>query len=167
VPPLTPRRIQTTSLPTSVRGYDRAATDRLLQTVADDYETIWLERKELREQVERLEAEIAQLHERERLVGEVLVTAERAASETRATAEREAEELVGGARAERDQLEAIIAHLRGLVERVQSELATFLNDALQQLGAAERDEAQERRAAAERARSLADDLATIRPSASE
>jgi cell division septum initiation protein DivIVA len=166
VPPLTPRRIQATGLPGAVRGYDRAATDRLLQKVADDYEALWLERKELRERVERLEAEIAQLNERERHVAEALLAAERTANAVRTDAQRDAEALVADARAERMHLEAAISHLRGLVERVQSDLSAFLTDTLEQLrsrGAA--DAAQT--GSGEGAPSLVDDLATVRRTAAE
>jgi len=154
-----PRRIQTTDLPAAVRGYDRAATDRLLQEVATDYEEIWLERKALREQVEQLEAEIAALREQERHVAEALLSAERTAQDIRTTAEREAEALVANARSEREHLETVIGDLRNLVERVRSDIANFLAGTLDQLGVAGAGDGI-------RERSLVDELVT-RPRAVE
>jgi cell division initiation protein len=167
VPPLIPRRIQTTALPGAIRGYDRGATDRLLQQVAESYEELWLERNALREQVEGLEAEIAKLNERERHVAEALLAAERTAEEVRTSAQRDAEALVTEARAERLHLEAVVSHLSGLVEKVHSELSAFLTDTLEQLRS---------RGFADRAQqagdgrgepALVDDLSTMRQTAAE
>lgn len=160
--PLTPRRIQTSDLPVALRGYDRTATDRLLRQVAENYEEIWLERKGLLEQVERLESEIAQLNERERHVGEALLAAERAANEIRTKSQRDAEALVAEARAERVHLEAVIINLRGLVERVQSDLSAFLTDTLEQLRSRGLSDKLQDAGGGEGEPSLVDDLATIR-----
>jgi cell division septum initiation protein DivIVA len=166
VPHLTPRRIQTADLPGAVRGYDRGATDRLLQQVAKDYEQLWVERKELHEHVERLEAEIAELREQERHVGEALLAAERAAQAIRTTAEREAEALVAKARSERVQLETVISDLRALVEKVRSDISSFLTGTLEQLHTGRAD-GNVPEGTTRTERGLIDDLTTGRPGAVE
>jgi cell division septum initiation protein DivIVA len=164
--PLTPRRLETADLPHAVRGYDRQATDRLLEEVAASYEEIWLERKSLREQVAKLESELEQLSDRERVVSEALLTAQRAADEIRTEARREAETLVEEARAERERLEALIAGMRGLVETAWSDLSTALEDTLETLTPESIQPSAEERAAPDEG-SLIHDLTQRRSTARE
>jgi cell division septum initiation protein DivIVA len=126
--PPTPRRIETANLPTALRGYDRRATDRLLEEVASYYEELWLERKELREHVAKLQSQLEERAEQERVLTQTLATAHRAADDLRADARRDAEMMLRDARAERERLEAAIVRMRELVERAQSDLGALLQD---------------------------------------
>lgn len=164
--PVTPRRINAQGLPLALRGYERAATDKLLSEVSSDYEQIWKERKTLGEQVRELEAELGSLRERERLVSEALISAQREADATRQSAREEAativaegrltaEALVSEAGRERDGLEALVERLRGLADRTRVDLAAFLSGTLERLHA----ESDPPGDGPDPARSLVDDLA--------
>jgi cell division initiation protein len=83
-----------------VRGYDREAVDRLLAEVADSFETVWRERADLADRVERLEDDLVRYRELDGLLRTTLVTAERAAHEVRDQAAREADVILSEARHE-------------------------------------------------------------------
>jgi cell division initiation protein len=128
-----------------MRGYDRAATDELLKEISASYEEIWLERKGLRQQVEQLASEIEELRERERLIGEAVLTAERTADEIRMAARREAETILEEAKAnaeemlrlaeqERKQVESAVSRARAAIDRIRSDFSALLADALDRLG---------------------------------
>lgn len=110
-----------------VRGYDRGTVDRLLTEIADSFETVWRERADLSDKVERMEEEIVRYRELDSLLRTTLVTAERAAHEVKDHAKREAETMLGEARAEaraivreaaseRDALLAEARRIRALLE---------------------------------------------------
>jgi cell division initiation protein len=148
VSPPTPRRIQTAHLPRAIRGYDREATDELLREVSAYYEELWLERRALRQQVEQFASEIEELRDRERLVGEAVLTAERAANEIRSAAQLDAEAILQEAKAnaeglvrlaeqERKQVESAVSRARAVIDKIRSDFSVLLADALERLGAEE------------------------------
>ena len=98
-------------------------TDDLLVRIAESFEDVWRERADLRDEVERLEGELARFQELEVLLRNTLVSAERAADELRAQAHREADvileearlkarEIGGGAESERERVRADIRRLK-------------------------------------------------------
>lgn len=117
--PIKPEEIDPTQLKVSFRGYNRKATDNLLERIALDYrqavrtsegsarESAWLKSRiaELEEQAGTAEAEVTRLRgivhdhaERQALVEAMLLTAQRTAQEIEETAHREANEIVQAAR---------------------------------------------------------------------
>ena len=96
----TPVEIRHVRVRRGLRGYDRAAVDRLLDEIADSFETVWRERADLADRIERLEEDLGRYRELDTLLRTTLVTAERAAHEVRDQASREAEVIVTEARAE-------------------------------------------------------------------
>jgi len=89
--PYTPVELRHVHVGRGLLGYKRAAVEELLMEVADSFETVWRERGELADHAERIERELKELRERERLLTQTLVAAERAANEVREQAKREAE----------------------------------------------------------------------------
>ena len=130
---LTPVEIRHVGLGRGFLGYRRAATDRLLDEIAESFEDVWRDRADLAERVEQLESDLVRYRELETLLRTTLVSAERAAGELKAQAKREADLIVSEAeaegrgitrraRAERDQLARDAQRVRALLS---SALATL------------------------------------------
>jgi len=99
--PLTPVEIRHVELRRSfLRGYRRAAVDRLLTEIADSFEEVWRERADLSDRLDELEGEIAKHRELEALLRSTLVSAERAAQDMKEQARRESDLIVQEAHAE-------------------------------------------------------------------
>jgi cell division initiation protein len=129
--PLTPVEVRHfDGLRRGLFGYKRGPVHRLMDDVADSFETVWRERAELIERLEVLEGELARHAELEGLLRATLVSAERASQETREQARREAEVIVSEANAEARRVlrEAISEkeRLLGEVRRVRALLRSAL-----------------------------------------
>ena len=141
---LTPVEIRHVKLGRRLGGYDRPATDALLLRIAESFEDVWRERADLRDEIERLEGELARFRELEVLLRNTLVSAERSADELRAQAHREADvildearvkarELGGGAENERERVRADIRRLKTVETQMRAEYRAFLVTALDRL----------------------------------
>jgi cell division initiation protein len=141
---LTPVEIRHVTIRRRLRGYDRPATDALLTRIAESFEDVWRERADLRDELERLEGELARFRELEVLLRNTLVSAERSADELRAQAHREADvildearikarELGGGAESERERVRADIRRLKTVEAQMRAEYRAFLVTALDRL----------------------------------
>ena len=141
---LTPVEIRHVKLGRRLGGYDRRATDALLVRIAESFEDVWRERADLRDEIERLEGELARFRELEVLLRNTLVSAERSADELRAQAHREADvildearvrarEIAGGAESERERVRADIRRLKNVEAQMRAEYRAFLATALDRL----------------------------------
>lgn len=141
---LTPVEIRHVKLGRRLGGYDRPATDALLVKIAESFEDVWRERADLRDEIERLEGELARFRELEVLLRNTLVSAERSADELRAQAHREADvildearvkarEIGGGAESERERVRADIRRLKNVEAEMRAEYRAFLVTALDRL----------------------------------
>jgi cell division initiation protein len=98
---LTPVEIRHLTPPrTTFRGYQTAATDKLLEEIAASFEDVWRERADLADKVEQLETDLVRFRELENLLRTTLVSAEQASAQTRDQARREAELILSEAHAE-------------------------------------------------------------------
>jgi len=155
---LTPVEIRHASLARRPFGYDRGATDDLLESIVESYEDVWRERADLREELERMEAEIARFKELEVLLRNTLVSAERSADDIRGQARREADLILEEARAkarettvsaetERERLKGEVRRLKSLESDMRAEYKAFLLRSLDRVEAeTETREAPERAA---------------------
>lgn len=111
-------------------GYKRAPVHRLMDEIADSFESVWRERADLVERLEALETELARHVELEALLRATLVSAERASQEMREQARREGEVIIGEANTEARRVlrEAISdkERLLGEARRVRSLLRSAL-----------------------------------------
>jgi cell division initiation protein len=134
---LTPVEIRHVSLGRRPFGYDKRATDDLLDRIVESYEGVWRERADLREELERMEAELARFKELEVLLRNTLVSAERSADDIRGQARREADLILEEARAkaretmvsaetERERVKAEIRRLKSLESDMRAEYKAFL-----------------------------------------
>lgn len=96
----TPVEIRHVKLRRGLVGYRREPVDRLLEEIAESFETVWRERADHADRVDLLEGELKRYRELEGLLRATLVSAERAAHELRDQANREAESIVSEARSE-------------------------------------------------------------------
>ena len=95
---MTPVEIRHVNLPRKPLGYDRQATDELLDDIASSYEHVWRDRADLRDELEELESELARQKELEQALRNTLLSAERMADDMRTQARREADVIVDEAR---------------------------------------------------------------------
>jgi cell division initiation protein len=134
---LTPVEIRHVTLGRRLLGYDRGATEDLLERIVESYEAVWRERADLIEELERMEGEIARFRELEVLLRNTLVSAERSADDIRGQARREADlvleearakarETTVAAEAERERVKAEIRRLRSLEGDMRAEYKAFL-----------------------------------------
>jgi cell division initiation protein len=141
---LTPVEIRHVKLGRRLAGYDRSATDALLVRIADSFEDVWRERADLRDEIERLEGELARFRELEVLLRNTLVSAERSADELRTQAHREADvildearlkarEIADGAESERERIRTDIRKLKSIEAQMRAEYRGFLVTALDRL----------------------------------
>jgi cell division initiation protein len=141
---LTPVEIRHVKLGKRPLGYERKAVDRLLEDVTRSFEVVWRERADVRDEIERLEGELARYKELEVLLRNSLVAAERAADEVRTQARREgdvileearvrAREIAGDASDERERVKAEIRRLRSLEAEVRAGYRAFLLTSLDRL----------------------------------
>jgi cell division initiation protein len=134
---LTPVEIRHVDLGRRLLGYDRGATEDLLERIIESYESVWRERADLVEELERMEGEIARFRELEVLLRNTLVSAERSADDIRVQARREADLVLEEARAkarettvaaetERERVKSEIRRLRSLESDMRAEYKAFL-----------------------------------------
>jgi len=128
--PLTPVEIRHIELKRGLFGYRKGAVHRMMDDIADSFETVWRERSQLVERVEELETEVTRHVELEGLLRSTLVSAERASQDLKESARREADVIVTEANAEARKVmrDAITEkeHLMGDVRRVQALLRSAL-----------------------------------------
>ena len=127
---LTPVEVRHIQLKRGLFGYRKAAVHRMMDDIADSFETVWRERSQLVERVEELETEVTRHVELEGLLRSTLVSAERASQDLKESARREADVIVTEANAEARKLlrDAITEkeQLMGDVRRVQAMLRSAL-----------------------------------------
>jgi cell division initiation protein len=97
---LTPVEIRHVKLGRGVLGYNRGATERLLDEITISFEDVWRDRADLADKVEQLEGDLVRYRELEALLRATLVSAERSAAELKDQARREADLIVGEAHSE-------------------------------------------------------------------
>jgi cell division initiation protein len=124
----------------TIGGYRKLETEKLLEDIADSFEEVWRDRGELTDKLEDVEKILAEVKQRESLLASTLVAAERASTEIREAAKREAELIIAeahqearsvtrGAQSERERLftevrrvETLLRAALGMVEETRNEL---------------------------------------------
>jgi len=144
---LAPVEIRHVQLPRRALGYRRGAVDALLGEIQESFEDVWRDRADLRDEVERLEGDLARYKELDVLLRNSLVSAERAADELRSQAGKEADvvldearvrarEMTANAEAERERVGAEVRRLRSLETDLKADYKAFLLGALDRLDVA-------------------------------
>ncbi len=116
---VTPLDLRQAKLRVAMRGYDRNEVDALLSEVADDYEQALRETDRMHQELERVEAVVAEHREHERNLRNTLLTAQRLSDEIREHAELEARRVTQEAEA---RAELVLQKSQARVEEVQREI---------------------------------------------
>lgn len=102
---LTPLDIQKKEFHRRLRGYSEVEVDEFLDQVLEDYEFLYRQNASLKEEVERLKAELERFAGLEETLKNTLVLAQKAAEEARNNAQKEAELIIKEAEARARALE--------------------------------------------------------------
>ncbi|MEN8163463.1 MAG: DivIVA domain-containing protein [Acidobacteriota bacterium] len=101
---LTPLDILGVDFPRGIRGYDTEAVRSFLQQLASSMEELLRERGELRQNLHRLEQELAAFKKRENALQEALIAAQKTAEATMDSAKVEAQQIIQEGHALADRL---------------------------------------------------------------
>ncbi|MDI3538329.1 MAG: cell division initiation protein [Bacillota bacterium] len=102
---LTPLDIQKKEFHRRLRGYSEVEVDEFLDQVLEDYELLYRQNASLKDEVERLKAEVERFTGLEETLKNTLVLAQKAADEIRSNAQKEAELILKEAEARARALE--------------------------------------------------------------
>lgn len=91
---LTPLDIETTVFRRSMRGYDRLEVQEFVTRVAADYEFLYKENMDLKEQLQAMDEKIAQYIRLEDSMRNALMLAQQTAEEVKASAQKQSELMV-------------------------------------------------------------------------
>ena len=88
---LTPIDIQNKEFRKGVRGYNTEEVNKFLESISKEYEGVYAEIFELRDKVQRLEAELKQYKQLESTLQQTMVLAQQTADDVKQAARHEAE----------------------------------------------------------------------------
>ncbi len=136
--------IEKHSLPTAMRGYDKAATDKLLDELKASLQTLITERNAGQARVQEFESRVSSLEQREKEITEALVVAsrvrEQSEQESKAKAEEriheanaEAERIMSEARSSASRFEQEARDIEQLAVRARQQLTSFLESLLSEI----------------------------------
>jgi cell division septum initiation protein DivIVA len=122
--------IEKRSLPVSMRGYDRKATDEPFERLAATTKALVAERDAARARADELESRAAAVQQREQEITEALLVASRVRSESERDAKESAERLIGEAQERATAFEQEARNVEQLALRVRQELVDYLESLL-------------------------------------
>jgi len=127
---ITPLDVRKQEFRRSVRGLDPDEVHAFLATVADEYEAVLTDNKQLREKVIELDEKVAEYRNMERTLRDTLLTAERVMTEARQNARKEAELIMRDAQVKAHEATASIQNqvdaLRGQMRELRGQRDAFL-----------------------------------------
>ena len=101
---LTPLDIHNKEFKRSIRGYDADEVDEFLDEIIKDYEKLYKENLNLKEQVENFQENINRYRELEDTLHNTLILAQQTAEEVKKNAEKEAELIIKNAHQKGEQI---------------------------------------------------------------
>lgn len=147
---LTPLDIHQKEFRRSLRGYNEEDVDAFLDEVAAEFERIFQENIDLREELERVEKRLKQFENFEKTVHDTMLAAQKSAEELEQNARRSAElivrdaelkskEIIQAALARKQEIESEIGELRELVENFREKMKSILENYLDLLEKVDRE----------------------------
>jgi len=147
---ITPLDVRKQEFKKVVRGLDPEEVYAFLATVADEYETVLTDNRQLRDRVLELDEKVVEYRNMEKTLRDTLMTAERVMAEARENARKEAELILRDAKVQaqqnsqdtavqaealrtqlrdlRSQRDAFLARLKGLAEAQIGMVDSFVRD---------------------------------------
>jgi len=130
---ITPLDVRKQEFNKSMRGFDCDEVHAFLSTLADEYETVLVDNKQIRERVMEQDDKINGYQDMERTLRDTLMTAERVMQDTRETAGREGEVIIQEAQLKAKQIleecrlrtEELRREIIGLRKEKETYLARF------------------------------------------
>jgi len=116
---ITPLDVRKQEFRKAVRGFDSDEVNAFLATVADEYETVLRDNKELRERILELEDKVSEYRTMEKTLRDTLMTAERVMSESKDNAQREADLILKDAELRAQQ---VLDSFRNQAEELRREI---------------------------------------------
>ena len=116
---ITPLDVKKQDFRKSVRGFDCEEVRAFLTTLADEYETVLVDNKQIRERIMEQDDKIAEYKTMERTLRDTLMTAERLMQETRETAGREGDVIILAAQ---QKAKGILQECRMRTEELRREI---------------------------------------------
>ncbi len=101
---ISPLEIQKKEFSKSMRGYNKEEVDEFLERLTENYEKIYKENKDLKEQIEFLEGKIQSYKEIEATLKNTLILAEKTAEEVKINAQKEREIILKQASMQADKI---------------------------------------------------------------
>ena len=101
---ITPIDIQQQQFKSRPMGYDKAGVDHFLELVAAELERLLRQNQDLQEEMARARNTLGEMHEREAMLKETLLTTQKVTDELKANARREAELLLADAQVRAERL---------------------------------------------------------------
>ncbi len=135
---LTPLDIHHKEFRRGLRGYSEEEVDVFLDEVADEFERLFKENVELREQIDQAQEKMNQYQNIEQTLQNTLLTAQRSAEEVQSNAKKEAEltlrdaelkakEMMQQALEEKQQTQKALANLKQLEEEFRMKMRSLLD----------------------------------------
>ena len=148
--PLTPIDIENKEFRKGVRGYNTDEVDKFLQNVSKEFEVVFSENFELREKLQRAEAELKQYKQLESTLQQTMVFAQQTAEDVKQAARHEADLLLKDAEQEKvkrlgeaqtkwEHVNEEIEELQKRRELIRTQLKSFLRAQLDLADAFEQD----------------------------
>jgi len=139
---ITPLDVRKQEFDRALRGLDPDEVHAFLATVADEYEAVLTDNKQLREKVIELDQKVAEYRNMERTLRDTLLTAERVMTDARQNARKEAENILREAEVKareatsniQNQVDALRAQMRELRGQRDGFLARLQSLAEAQMG---------------------------------
>jgi len=148
--PLTPIDIENKEFRKGIRGYNTDEVDKFLQNVSKEFEVVFSENFELREKLQRAEAELKQYKQLESTLQQTMVFAQQTAEDVKQAARHEADLLLKDAEQEKvkrlgeaqtkwEHVNEEIEELQKRRELIRTQLKSFLRAQLDLADAFEQD----------------------------
>lgn len=136
--------IQTQQFHVRFRGFDVDEVDAFLERVAENFALLKDDKRQLKEQIEKLEIQINEFHSQEKTFQHAIISAQRISDEMQEKSRREAEERLAAVQdeidskrqqgqAEIEAIEAEIVQLKNSKDKIKGELRTYLQAYLERL----------------------------------
>lgn len=127
---LTPLDIARRDFGLALRGYHRGEVDEFLVNVQEEFERIYKENNNLKEEVATFSQQVEQYHAMEDLLKNSILLAQKVAEDVRANAQKEAELILGQTRLDRqknmEEANRELEQIRSLSLRIRIEMQSFL-----------------------------------------